>query len=576
MHVLRSPWFWVLVVVAALVLTTAVTVAVLVTSGPDVDEGSWLVVDLRDDLMEYDPPADLLSKVTGSSSGTLQGVLDGLAKAAVDERVAGVILKLGSGTAPGGASVQELRAGVGKVRDHGKRVVAWAESLGATGVHLTGACDLVAMCPTGSVVFTGSRVSSMHVKQLFEKLGIRPNLHKIKAYKSAAEMFTRTEMSEPAEENRRWLLEEAWRMRGDDLREELGLGAEDVERLMRHALFTGEQAKAEGFVDELWYWDDLESALKAEGEDELPTISLAEYREVDPADVGLEGDKIIAVVHAQGMIGGRKNGVNPVLGVMMGHESVNAELRRVQEDEDVAAVVFRIDSPGGSALTSDLIGHQVEVLAQSKPVVASMVDVAASGGYHIAYRASKIVASPMTVTGSIGSISGKFNMKGLYDKIGITHDGISKGPMAEMYSPTRDFTPDERARFEENHWASFDAWLTDVAEHRGMSFEQAEQLAHGRVWSGRQAVENGLVDELGGFDRAVELAKELAGIPVGERVTIVHYPKKKSLVEMLLGGDEDRTALAQWFLYRAIRADLGEIQGLATGPTAMIDPIEVH
>ncbi len=565
----RSPWFWIalVVLVAGGVL---IGVVAALTGGPDIEDGSWLVVDLRDDMLEYDPPSDLLSQAMGETSLTLQGTLDNLAKAAADDRIEGVIVKLGGTTSPGQATIEELRAGIATVREANKRVVAWAESLSAGGVHLAGACELIAMCPTGGVIFTGSEASSMHVKALLDKLGIEPNIHKIKDYKSAAELVLRTDMSEPAKENRRWLMDEMWEMRGAHLEQDRGLDEQAVTRLMEHALFTGEEALEAGLVDQLWYWDELETELLAEGTEELKTVAQSTYGKVKPKDVGLGGKKTIAVVHAQGTIGGRTNGVNPLLGVMMGHESVNAELKRAADDEDVAAVVFRIDSPGGSALTSDLIGHQVEVLTRDKPVVASMVNVAASGGYHIAYRASKIVANPMTVTGSIGSISGKFNMKKLYDEIGITYDGVSMGPNADMYSALSDFTEEQRARFEANHWDGFNQWLADVAEHRGMSFAEAEKLAHGRVWSGRQAAANGLVDELGGFDRAVALAKELAEIPADEDVTIVHYPEKKSLLQTLTAGQGAQAAVARWWLYRTIRADADQLMTLATGPTAML------
>ena len=568
-RIIRSPWFWIalfLVIGGAV----ALTVVMALTSGPDIEDGSWLVVDLRDPMLEYDPPSDLMSQALGETSLTLQGTLDNLTKAAVDDRIAGVIVKLGGSTAPGQATIEELREGIATVREANKRVVAWAESLSTSGVHLAGACELVAMCPTGGVVFTGTELSAMHVKAMLDKLGIEPNIHKIKDYKSAAELVLRTDMSEPAKENRRWLMDEMWEMRGEHLEGDLGLDEQTVVELMEHALFTGEEAVAAGLVDQLWYWDELEDELQGDDEDELAVVSQTTYAEVEPEDVGLGGKKTIAVVHAQGTIGGRANGVNPLLGVMMGHETINAELRRLEEDDDVAAVVFRIDSPGGSALTSDLIGHQVEVLTESKPVVASMVNVAASGGYHIAYRASKIVANPMTVTGSIGSISGKFNMKQLYDNLGVTYDGVAKGPNADLFSSLSNFTDEQRARYEANHWDGFNQWLADVAEHRGMTFAEAEQLAHGRVWSGRQALANGLVDELGGFDRAVALAKELAEIPADEDVTIVHYPEKKSLFQTLTGGDGATTLVARWWLYRTIRSDVNELATLATGPSAIL------
>jgi protease-4 len=227
--------------------------------------------------------------------------------------------------------------------------------------------------------------------------------------------------------------------------------------------------------------------------------------------------------------------------------------------------VFRVDSPGGEGLASDLIGHEVAIVSEKKPVVASMVDVAGSGGYYISYQATKIVADPMTITGSIGSISMKFNMKGLYDKMGVTQDNVTKGPMALLMSDYRDFTPEERARFERNHWNGFNRWLEDVARRRGMTFDEAQKLAHGRVWSGRQAKENGLVDELGGLDRAIEIAKELAKIPADEKVTVVHFPKKKSLLEVVTGDGGGIAAAANYAARRFIRENLADAWRMLNG-----------
>ncbi|MCP3860914.1 MAG: signal peptide peptidase SppA, partial [Phycisphaeraceae bacterium] len=237
------------------------------------------------------------------------------------------------------------------------------------------------------------------------------------------------------------------------------------------------------------------------------------YASVEPKKVGLKGKKKIAVIHAQGSIGGRESSVNPILGVMMGSDTVVRDLKAAREDDEIEAIIFRVDSGGGDALTSDLIGHEIANCAAAKPTIVSMVNVAASGGYHIAYEATKIVADNATVVGSIGSISGKFNNKELYDKLGLTRDHVAKGPNALMWSADRDFTDAERERFETDHWRGFNEWLQDVADHRGMTFEEAEKLAHGRVFTGRQSLANGLIDELGGYDRAVELAKELAEIP---------------------------------------------------------------
>jgi protease-4 len=369
-------------------------------------------------------------------------------------------------------------------------------------------------------------------------------------------MILRKDMSEPARENKKWMLEEYWDMYASSIEQDRGISPNQLAGIMERAAFQVEEAREMGLIDSVMYWDEIENMLK-EGDEDLKTISQGRYAKISPRTLGLKGDMKIAVVHAQGTIGGRKSKIDPMLGLMMGHESVIRDIRKAREDDKVAAIVFRVDSPGGEALASDLIGHEIEITTAVKPVVVSMVDVAASGGYHISYRADRIVADEMTLTGSIGSISGKMNIAGLEKKLGITHDFVSRGPNALMYSPYKDFTEKQWEIYKKEHWAGFNAWLRDVAEHRGMSFEEAEKLAHGRVWTGRQGLSNGLVDEVGDLSRAIELAAELAGLDEDEEVTLVHYPVKRTLFEKIMSGSSF-TATAKYVVYRFIRDDIAQ------------------
>lgn len=525
---------------------------------PAIEDRSWLIVEMYGDLLEYDPPGGIMSQLVDSDVETLQRILDNLEKAAVDDRIEGVIFKVAAGNSVGTAMLQEIRGAIRRVQDTDKKVLVWAESFDRQDYLLLAACDEVLVPPTAYIGFTGFSSETLHVKRAFDKLGIKPNIHKIKDYKSAAETVIREDMSEPAREMRGWIMDEMWETLLETLAADRGFDEEKIVQLMQHAYFTADEALDSGLIDRIAYWDELETELKGADEDALRSVSQGRYAEVLRAKLDLDGDKKIAVIHAQGTIIGRRNDVNPLLGLTMGHESIIAEFRRARLDEDVAAIVFRVDSRGGDALGSDLMGHEVEITVGVKPVVVSMVDVAASGGYHISYRASKIVADPMTITGSIGSISGKINMKDFYDKLGITFDHVERGPMATIESDLRDFTPEERARFEENHWNGFNDWLRDVAEHRDMSFEDAEKLAHGRVWTGRQAVANGLVDEIGDLKHAIELAGQLAGIPADEQVTVEHFPKQKGLLESLMSGDSAAATAAHWIVYRTIREDVAE------------------
>jgi protease-4 len=546
-----------LLAVVVLIVVIAGAVIQKLDKKEKIKDHSYLVVDIYGDVLEYNLPGNGLASVMSGKPETLQRVLSNLEKVRVDDRIDGVIMKISASNSAGAAMIEEMRNAIKKVEASGKPVYAFTDNLDKKAVYLAAACDSIFLTPEGYVMFTGMLSTSMHAKNMLDKLGIRPNIHKIREYKSAAELVTRTDDSPEAKENREWLMDEMWDMTMDAVSKDRHLTVDKLVECMEHALFSPQEAKDAGLVDDLMYWPELEKRLMREGDEKLRTVSQERYAQVKPEKLGLKGKKKIAVVHAQGMIGGRESGVNPMLGVMMGHETVCAELRRALEDKDVAGVVFRIDSRGGESLASDIISHEVDIVGHEKPVVASMVDVAASGGYMIAYRATKMIADPTSITGSIGSISGKFNMKGFYDKLGITHDHITKGPMAMLFSDDQDFTPEERARFEQNHWDGFNAWLRDVAAHRGMTMEQAEKLAYGRVWTGRQAKGNGLIDELGGLDDAIALVKTLAEIPADEKVTVVHYPKEKSLLSTLFGGG-NATAAVQWVAYRLFHNELVE------------------
>jgi protease-4 len=534
---------------------------------PKIKSGSYLVLDIYGDIPSYSPPDDIMADVLGVETETLQRILDDLEKASIDKRIKGVIIKVSSNNSLGLASIEEIRDAIHKVRNAGKPVYAYSDDLSRSALFLAAACDSIYAPVMNDVFFAGFGSTLEYYKGTLDKLGIRPNIHKIDEYKTAAEPVLRTDMSPAAREMYGWLFGDIWQGEMKALSEDRHIPEDRLVELMERALFTAPEAKEAGLIDDVLYWDELEARLKDKDDDELKTVSQSTYGDIERSKLGLKGKEKIAVVHAQGMIGGRYNRIDPMFGMLMGHETIVAELRKVQDDDDVKAIVFRVDSPGGESLTSDLIGHAVAVAAGSKPIVVSMIDVAASGGYDISYRATKLVADPMTITGSIGSISGKFNMAGLYNKLGVTFDHFTKGPNGLFWAPDLDFTPEQRKLFEENHWAGFNIWLEDVSKKRGIPLEDLKKLAMGRVWTGRQAVDNGLVDELGGLDRAIAVAKDLAGIPEDEKVTIEHYPKKKSLLELITAGQAGKAAV-RWVLYRMIRDDVAQSVELLSAPRA--------
>jgi len=529
---------------------------------PKIEDGSWLVIDLYGEITEYSPPTNLMGMIVGGEGETLTRILCNLDKVCVDDRIEGVIFKMSASNGAGRAMLEEMRGAIKKVQASGKKVYGYSDSMNRHTYYLAGACDSLFMPPTAYMNFIGFSVTTEHVKGALEKLHIKPNLHRIKDYKSAAEMIVREDMSKHSRENKDWMLEEYWDLYCTALEEDRGFTEEQIVAAMEKALFPIEDAVDAGFVDAAIYWDELVDMLKGD-EEELETVCQGCYAKVEPKELGMDGKKKIAVVHAQGLIAGRRSKIDPMFGILMGHESVNAQLRKARKDEDVVAVIFRVNSGGGESLASDMIGREIANTAKEKPVIVSMVDVAASGGYMIAYRATKMIADEMCVTGSIGSINMKFNMKGFYEMFGITHDYTSKGPRALMYSPFRDFTKDEREIFETDHWKGFNMWLQDVADHRGMTFEEAEKLAHGRVWTGRQGVDNGLIDGTGGLDRAIEMARELGEIEEDEKVSVVHYPVKESFVESLMSGGGFSVA-ARYVVWRFIQDDVSETWNMVT------------
>jgi protease-4 len=409
------------------------------------------------------------------------------------------------------------------------------------------------MPEVADVWFTGYGAVDAFLKGTLDKLGIHQNLHKIKDYKTAAEPLMRDSMSPEAREMTGWLMDDIWDVQLGAIARDRGVTVDSLEACMAHALFTAEEAKAAGLIDELMYWDDLEARLGEEGE--LETVSTATYDDVTRAEVGLKGKSHIAVVHAYGMIGGRESRTDPTLGAMMGHETVVADLRTAAESDHVKAIIFRVDSNGGESLASELISREVGRIAAGKPVIVSMVDVAASGGYAVSYRATKIVVDSLTITGSIGSIFGKMNMAGMWNKAGVTFDTVTKGPNALLWSGVTDFDSTQWARVEAHHNAGFDRWLAAISEARDIPMEELRPLTEGRVWTGRQAMEHGLVDDAGGWARAVEIAKEEAGIMPEEEVTFDHYPKKHGIYYLLTSGDAPLT-IARLVIHRWLQEDV--------------------
>ncbi len=561
---MRTFWISLGAAVLALILVLGMVVGVVATkmdSKTKIEDHSWLHLDLYGSLPEYDPPSGLVGTLTGGDSQTLQTVLTNLEMAANDQRIDGVVLQLSAANDAGRGKLEEIRRGVARVRAAGKPVLGFADNIDLNVLYTAAACDSFFCPPSAYITIVGLDASSPHVKQALKKLGIEPHVSAIKDYKSAAQIVTRDDLTPQAIANKVWMLDEYMDLYLEALMEGRGIESGGLDAIMTRAEFLPTEALSFGLVDGVMYWDELSARFRQEKDDNPRLVTGSRYAGENPEDFDMGGKKKIAVIHAQGTIGGRTNGVNPLLGLMMGHETINAELKRALEDDDVAAIVLRVDSGGGESLASDLMGHMVEMVSREKPVVVSMVDVAASGGYMMSYRASWIMADNMTVTGSIGSITAKFDMSELFDKLGIEFSHVTRGPNARLMGADRGFTDEEFRNFEKRHNASFHLWVEGVAEYRDMTVEKVESLGQGRVWTGRQAVANGLTDEVGGLWEAVAAARRLAEITEDTKTALWHLPEKQDLVATLLKGDSASLTMAgRWLLYRSVREDLHQVR----------------
>ena len=509
-----------------------------------------LELDLTDGIAEG-PPADPLSALLTMRRTRLQDLLDGLRRAADDARVRVLVVKVG-GSRIGLAKAQELRAAIGDFRRSGKLAVAWAESFGDfvhgnVPYYLATGFDRIYLQPSGTLGLTGVAVEQVFLHGALEKLGIGFESAKRYEYKSAPDQLTESAFTGPAREAAGRLAESVTEQLAGVVAAGRGLSVEQSVALIARGPFMAPQALAEGLVDGLLYRDEVYDQVRKEAGADATLLYLQRYQRTQslsalPRRVGStvhgmapgQHERFVATIYAHGAIRHGRSGRGGPGGGGMGSDTVAAALRAAGADDGARAVVLRVDSPGGSYTASDVIWREVVKLrAAGKPVVVSMGDVAASGGYFIAAPADVIVVQPGTITGSIGVFMGKPVLRELLGRAGVTTDSITDGTgaaSATMFSSSRPFSDDE--------WARINAWLdavyadfTDkVASGRRMSAERVHELARGRVWTGADAIANGLADEAGGLREAIAIARKRAGLPADAPVRI--YPRLSPLDQL--------------------------------------------
>ncbi|MFZ1974520.1 MAG: signal peptide peptidase SppA [Candidatus Acidiferrales bacterium] len=555
--------------IVIIILVVFFVVLVVVASKPGelrLPSRGVLVMDLTGQIEEQRAP-DIFSAFSGSSVPVLHDYVDAIDAAANDSRITGLVVRIAP-LETGWGKLEEIRAHLLRFRKSGKTSICYLgyDGIGNPEYYLASACQQVWLVPTAPVSIRGMIAQALFLRGTLDKLKIVPEFYHIAEFKTAGNTFTEKKFTPAHKEEVEGLLHSIYEQYLNDASSARGMTAPQFEALLDQGPFSSKDAVANKIVDRLGYWDQVQSYFKKEDKGWNP-ISLNRYRPF----VKNVGSTEIAVVHATGLIVSGDSGTTPGGGFVMGGDSVASDIREARQDSAIKAIVLRVDSGGGSVVGSEVIRREVELANYAKPVVVSMSDVAASGGYWIAAPARKIVADPDTITGSIGVLIGKLNVSGLYNLLGISTDYVATSDNATLFSDQQNFSPAQRAYIEKSLNETYADFTKGVAAGRKMPVEAVEKVAKGRVWSGSQAKQLGLVDELGGLDRAIEVAKGLSGIPASESVRIVRYPVEKSFFEQLLEREKDNNMSESASLESVLRHIVSQME-----PVQARMPYELH
>jgi protease-4 len=523
----RAKLALVLSILAVIVLLVAVSYSV----SRRIPSGSVLVINLSGEMQDQRPPG-----LMGLRAGdiTLQhNVLDAIRAAKADSRIAGLVVEVGS-PAFGWARAQEVRTALAEFRASDKPSICYLQNdtSGNLPYFIATACGEVWMVPTSVLSINGLMAQSLFVRGTLDKLGVYPDMYHIGDYKSAKNMFTEKRYTPAHREMSEWLMRSILEQYVAGVAEARGIEPAAFAEAVRQGPFLLDEAIERKLVDRAAYRDEIHEFFREKHGDWKP-VSLGKYVEQMSPGSG----ETIAIVNATGTIVVGSSSYNPLTGFTMGSDSVAADLRRARRDDSVKAIILRVDSGGGSAVASEIIRREIRLAREKKPVVVSMSDVAGSGGYWIAMDANKILAEPSTITASIGVVYGKMNISGLYNLLGLSVDHIPSSENATLFWEQQNFTPAQRRMIEKLMGQIYQDFIAGVAGGRGMTTEAVDKIGRGRVFTGAQALELGLVDELGGIERALAVAKELAGIPADASVRIVRYPETKTFWQTVFSGE---------------------------------------
>lgn len=513
------------------ILAAVVIFGLILLIGEDlvIHDGSALVLEVGG-AIEEQRPGGALGELTGPPTIVMAHLLDAIATAKTDNRIAGLVVKI-TPLGAGWAKAEEIREQIIDFRKSGKPAICFLEAdiVSNREYFLATGCDNVWMVPSANFGAAGMMAQATFYKGTLEKLGVEPNMYGIAEYKTYRNQFTEKKFTPAHRESTESLLRSIYEHYVAEAAKGRKMEPAAFGKLLENGPYLAQEAVDNKMLDRLAYWDEVQGYFDEKHSGWKP-VTLHRYMR----EVPNEGLESIAVVRASGAIVMGDSGSDTWEGSLMGADTVARDIRRARQDESVKAIVLRVDSPGGSAAASEIIRREVQLAKEVKPVVVSMSDAAASGGYWIAMSANKIVAVPTTITGSIGVVFGKMNIAGLYKLLGLSTDHVATSDNATILWEQQNFTPEQKAiidKFMEETYAEF---TEGVADGRSLKIEEVERIARGRVWSGAQAKDLKLVDEPGGLHRAIALARELAKIEPGKKVRIELLPEEKTLFQEIM------------------------------------------
>ena len=579
--------FGVLILVA--VLGIALLWIALRKGEPTIHNNSVLALRVAGSLPDYTPD-DPVKKFFGGPDQSLTGLVMQFKKAKLDNRIKAILLDVDM-SGLGWGKAEELRDAITDFRSSGKPVYAYIEFGMNKEYYIATACDKIIVPPPGELFINGLAADVMFFRGSLDKLGVYPDIYQIGKYKSAGDMFTQKQMTDAHREYINSMLDDLYGRYINTIAQARHKTPDEMRKLIDDAPYNAAKAKEVGLIDDTMYHDAVELQLKRllgyKDTDAFAPVRGVDYRDVEPESLGLNKGERIAVIYASGDIGSGSSENSPSGEQSIGSDTLSKALNDAAADKSIKAIVLRVDSPGGSGLASDIIWHAVAAANQKKPVVVSMSDVAASGGYYISASASKIVAQPSTITGSIGVVAGKPVLRGFYDWLGISNEYVLRGKNAGMFRETEKFTDEERAKFED--WIKntyYNDFVPKVAQGRKKDPQYIDSVGQGRVWTGAQAKDRSLVDEFGGLDKAIEVAKQLAHIPADKGVERVILPYPQTFLQQLLSGNNENANTEvekQRMVFAALPEDarralryMALMERMKNGESMMLMPFDVR